>query len=79
VIEWEGFPLRMAELEKVLLDYLYLNTYIKSDQDLDGLRLNVDDLKEKLSVEKFNDYLTLFGNKALAARATYILKYLQLC
>ncbi|GAB4235468.1 MAG: hypothetical protein Tsb0034_09590 [Ekhidna sp.] len=79
VIEWQGFPIRMAELEKVLLDYLYLNTNINSEQDLEGLRFNTDDLKEKLSVEKFNDYLALFDSKALTTRATSLLNYLDLC
>lgn len=79
VIEWQGFPLKMAELEKVLLDYLYLNTHIKTVQDLDGLRLNTLDLKEQLDVEKFNNYRILFDSKALEKRATILLKYLELC
>jgi len=79
VIQWEGFPLKMAELEKSLLDYLYLNTHIKTSQDLDGLRLNTDNLKEQLDVAKLNDYLILFDSKALTARATLLLKYLELC
>jgi len=79
VIEWQGFPIKIAELEKTLLDYLYLNTRIKTHQDLDGLRLSTDDLKERLSIEKFNDYLMLFDSKALASRATSLLKYLELC
>lgn len=69
----------MAELEKSLLDYLYLNTHIKTSQDLDGLRLNTDNLKEQLDVAKLNDYLILFDSKALTARATLLLKYLELC
>lgn len=79
VIKWKEFPLKMAELEKVLLDYLYLNTHIKTIQDLEGLRLNTGDLKERLNVEKYNNYLVLFGSKALSARATLLLKYLELC
>ncbi|MEM6525478.1 MAG: hypothetical protein AAF693_16880 [Bacteroidota bacterium] len=79
VIEWQGFPLRMAELEKVFLDYLYLNTNISSEPDLDGLRLSTDDLKEKISLDRFNNYLALFDSKALRARATHLLNYLDIC
>jgi len=79
VVQWQEFPIRIAELEKVLLDYLYLNTRIKSQQDLDGLRLNVDDLTKKLSIVKFNNYLRLFDNEALKTRATSLLNYLELC
>lgn len=79
VIKWKGFPLKMAELEKVLLDYLYLNSQIKTMQDLDGLRLKNIELKEQLDVEKFKGYLLLFGSKALLGRAILLLKYLELC
>ncbi|MEM9895477.1 MAG: hypothetical protein AAF789_03840 [Bacteroidota bacterium] len=79
LIKWKGFPLRMAELEKVLLDYLYLYAHISSEQDLHSLRLNTDDLKKKLSLEKFRNYLSLFDNKALAQRATALLDYLDVC
>lgn len=79
VIEWQRFPIKMAELEKTMLDYLYLNTHIKNEQDLDGIRLNVENLKEKLDVDRFKEYLTLFDNKALTKRSTLLLNYLELC
>ena len=27
VVEWQGFPIKMAELEKVILDYLYFGCF----------------------------------------------------
>lgn len=79
VVEWQGFPIKIAEIEKVMLDYLYLNTNIKTEQDLDGLRLNVENLKEQLNVGRFNEYLVLFDSKALTTRANSLLNYLDLC
>lgn len=79
VVEWQGFPIKMAELEKVILDYLYLKVHVKTIQDLESLRLNAEDLKEQLSVDRYHEYLVLFDNKALIKRGTLLLKYLHLC
>ncbi len=79
VIEWKGFPLKIAEVEKVLLDYLYLNNHINSKEDLENLRLNITELKEKLNLEKFNRYLLLFNSNSLKIRANALLKFLDLC
>ncbi len=79
VVEWQGFPIKMAELEKVILDYLYLKAHVKTIQDLESLRLNAEDLKEQLSVDRYHEYLVLFDNKALIKRGTLLLKYLHLC
>ena len=34
VVEWQGFPIKMAELEKVILDYLYLKAHVKNNTRL---------------------------------------------
>lgn len=60
-----GFYL-IAEPEKALLDYLYLNLDKIHDQtDLDGIRLNDDQLRRHLNKKKFHKYLSAFGNKKL--------------
>lgn len=79
VLEWQGFPIKMAELEKVMLDYLYLNTSIKIEHDFDGLRLNAEIMKEQWSMDRFDEYLVLFDSKALTKRATSLVNYLSLC
>lgn len=79
VIEWQGFPIKMAQVEKVLLDYLYLNTHINTEQHLEALRLNVHDLREQLNLQKLNDYMVLFGSRALSTRVGVLLKHLEIC
>lgn len=60
-----GFYL-MAEPEKALLDYLYLNLdKIRSQADFDGIRLNDDQLRRHLDEKKFRNYLSAFGIKKL--------------
>ncbi|HUU05264.1 MAG TPA: hypothetical protein VMZ49_05210 [Patescibacteria group bacterium] len=60
----------LAEPEKALLDYIYLNlSRIRSDADFENLRLNADMLKERLDADKFFKYLSAFGVKKMRAWA----------
>ena len=78
IVDWQGFPIRMADREKVILDYLYLNPHLRSSDDWEGLRLNADTLGA-LNRTRLYDYLTLFANRALEKRVDHLLNYLQRC
>lgn len=52
----------MAEPEKALLDYFYLNLAgINNQDDFDSIRLNEEQMKNTLNQEKFRRYLQAFG------------------
>jgi predicted transcriptional regulator of viral defense system len=52
----------MAEPEKALLDYLYLNlSKISNENDFANIRLNMEAIKEKIDSEKFLKYLSAFN------------------
>lgn len=56
----------MAEPEKALLDYFYLNlARINSEDDFDNLRLNREEMEKTLDKEKFLKYLNAFGVKKM--------------
>ena len=56
----------LAEPEKALLDYLYLNlSKIRNEADFDNVRFNMDVIKEKLNADKFLKYLSAFGVKKM--------------
>jgi hypothetical protein len=56
----------LAEPEKALLDYLYLNlSKIRNEADFDNVRFNMDKIKEKLNADKFLKYLSAFGVKKM--------------
>jgi hypothetical protein len=56
----------IAEPEKALLDYLYLNlSKINTESDFENIRLNDDRLRETLNREKFEQYLKAFNIKKL--------------
>ena len=52
----------LAEPEKALLDYLYLNlSKIRNETDFYNIRFNLDAINEKIDVDKFQKYLSAFG------------------
>jgi predicted transcriptional regulator of viral defense system len=63
-----GFGVKIAEPEKALLDYLYLNPQIKDIADLEAMRFNTLQMQSELSKEKLISYASLFHSKAVAQR-----------
>lgn len=56
----------MAEPEKALLDYLYLNlARIKTENDYENYRFNTDQIREHVNENKLRQYLKAFGIKKL--------------
>ena len=69
--------IRIAEIEKTVLDYLYIHPHIKDQEDFEGMRFNSEEFKAKADIPKFKKYLNAFNNRALTARATSFLSYLE--
>ncbi len=67
----------IAELEKSILDYFYLNSNIKTIDDLYWLRFNKDLLKEKLNIKKIKKYAKIFGKKNIDNQVDLLLKYIK--
>lgn len=68
LVEVKGHRFKMAEPEKLLLDYMYLNTSLQSADDFESLRINQAELRTLVNQRRLTDYLTLFENKALEKR-----------
>jgi len=59
-------PYLLAEPEKALLDYLYLNLpRINTEDDFDSIRLNEEEMGKTLDKDKFTKYLKVFGVKKM--------------
>jgi predicted transcriptional regulator of viral defense system len=69
-----GRGILFATPEKALLDLLYLNSYYKTEQDMEELRLDEDFMQNEFNRERFSDYLTRIGSKALEQRVRRLLK-----
>ncbi|MDZ7648829.1 MAG: hypothetical protein U5K54_17570 [Cytophagales bacterium] len=68
---------RLAEPEKALLDYLYLNPAFNKVEDFDALRLNRQVCKEKIDVKKLKDETSFTKNLALARRVKTCINWLN--
>jgi len=75
--DFQGQKIKLAEIEKAILDYLYLNSQLKTESDFSELRLNSEELLASWNETKFNQYLTAFANKRLNARAKKFINYLK--
>lgn len=74
LIQNQGKCFKMANPEKALLDYLYLNPKIKSKADFASLRINTNKLDEK----KIINLLSLFSKKTLTRRASLFIEGIKL-
>lgn len=73
LIDFGKQKILMAEPEKAILDYLYLHATLKTEHDMQELRINADELRSQINQSKFQKYIHAFGSKQLAKRAKVFL------
>ncbi|MGB6606628.1 MAG: hypothetical protein WBF28_02320 [Atribacterota bacterium] len=69
--------LKMACIEKALLDYFYLNPDIETEQDFESLRINKEMFFEKMNEEKLMNFLEKFNQKKLTGRINHFWSYIK--
>jgi len=67
---------KIAEIEKSILDYFYLNTNLENDDDFYELRINDEEFKRQVDLDKLKSYMKLFRNKSLERRIMKFLKFI---
>lgn len=67
LVQKQGFTFKIAEAEKVVLDFFYFNT-INSIEEMEELRLNESQAKEVINFEKLDKYLRIFDSIVLNKR-----------
>ena len=75
--EYNGHRYLVAEIEKALLDYLYLNSKIKEESDFKGLRFNAFEFRMKADMDKLQKYLKAFDSQALVKRTNKFITYIK--
>jgi predicted transcriptional regulator of viral defense system len=58
----------LADPEKALLDYFYLNPKIKTTDDFREMRINVAEFQERINLTRFLSFLEAFENQSLKKR-----------
>lgn len=77
LLEFEERNILIAEPEKALLDYFYLNAQLRTADDFIEMRINNDEFIDQINLKKFNRYLGAFENKILVKRAKIFLNIIQ--
>jgi predicted transcriptional regulator of viral defense system len=77
LVNYQNQTFKMAEIEKAILDYFYINSKLKTAGEFEELRINKDTFRDKVNMENFRKYLAQFNNKALEKRVNSFIKYLD--
>lgn len=72
-----GATFKIAEAEKAILDFLYINPRFKSAADFSELRINKEEFKAKINQRKFENYSAAFGSKSLEKRVKKLLEFIN--
>lgn len=72
-----GQQFLMAEPEKAILDFFYLKTHLRSEEQIRGLRFDEEVFCEIVDLAKLMSYLEEFKNKNLSRRITILLGLLN--
>ncbi|MEA2021070.1 MAG: hypothetical protein U9N08_01185 [Candidatus Caldatribacteriota bacterium] len=77
LIKFQEKHLRMASIEKALLDYFYLHPDIETEQDFDSLRINQEMFFDQISHSKLMNFLEKFNQKKLTRRMNHFWSYMK--
>jgi len=65
-------PVLMADMEKAILDYLYLQNSLQSAEDIEHLRFNFTELRSTCDWQKMSSYQLEFKSRVVDKRVKYL-------
>ena len=77
IVNYEQKSFLIAEVEKVILDYLYFNARLTTEDDFAGMRIDTDSFKEQVNEQKLISYLEAFEQINLAKRTRNFLEFIN--
>ena len=77
LVKYGAFCIKIADPEKAILDFLYLNPHLDSEDHFHELRLNIPELEKKLDFFVLERYLELFTSKALTGRTQSFIQFVE--
>jgi len=77
LIKIKNIYIKMASIEKTLLDYFYLHPDLQTTADFDSLRVNQEELIEQSNENTFYEYLDKFKQKSLTNRVNKFWRHLK--
>ena len=68
--------IKMAFMEKAILDYFYINPALRTEDDFASLRINREEMLSRFNKERLTDYMRRFSQKRLSKRMEHFFKWL---
>lgn len=68
LLPFKNVTIKIAEPEKAIIDYFYLNPDLNTASHIEEMRFNDSALNEKLNWQKIDKYLKIYDNKKLIGR-----------
>jgi len=76
LIQYDGFSIKIAEPEKVILDYLYLKK-LNSNDDINAIRLNKFQINDLIDFDKLDKYQQIYNSKVLHKRIIILKEFIN--
>jgi len=70
--------IKMAFLEKAILDYFYINPIVRTTDDFTSLRINREEIQSRVCMERLTGYMLRFSHKRLSNTMKNFLRWLHL-
>jgi predicted transcriptional regulator of viral defense system len=77
LIKYKNGYFKMADIQKAVLDYFYINTGIRTKDDFIAIRFDSDMFFEQLDEEKLYTFLERFAQKTLTKRIKAFLEFMK--
>ena len=68
--------IKMAFMEKAILDYLYINPSVRTGDDFSARRINSEEILNRFNKKRLTDYVHRFNHKRLSKRVKHFLSWL---
>lgn len=75
-IEKDGLRIRIANVEKTLIDWFYIQSSINKISDIEGLRLNKAILKDKIDIRRLDNYEELVASPVVTKRISLLKQFI---
>jgi predicted transcriptional regulator of viral defense system len=77
ILEHDGRHFKIADIEKALIDYLYLHSDLTTQKDIESLRLNTDVIHSNVDWKKLEAFAGRIGQTALNKRLAELRRYVD--
>lgn len=76
LVNWKNVAIKIAEPEKVFIDYFYLNTEINTVDRIEDMRFNKTAMNQQIDWNKIDRYLSIYKNKMLNKRVQLLKEWI---